>query len=285
MLLRIGYEFVYECEQPTPMLLLLNVHSSRAAELVVPDHVLTEPPLSVTDYYDGFGNLCSRLVIPAGQTRLTADAIVRDSGCLDEFAPGAQQHAVEDLPGETLQYLLSSRYCEVDLLGTLAWETFGGTPRGWSRVQAICDFVHDRVTFDYQRASATRTAWDTYNEGEGVCRDYTHLAIALCRAMNIPARYCTGYLGDIGTPPPYGPGDFAAWFEAYLDGRWYTFDPRNNIRLMARVLVARGRDAADVPLTHAFGRNTLTSFRVWTDEIDEEADWLTQHLEGSPVNA
>jgi transglutaminase-like putative cysteine protease len=259
----------------------LNVHSSRAADLIVPDHVLTNPPLPVASYYDGFGNLCSRLVIPAGKSRLSADAIVRDSGRPDEVVPGARQHAVEDLPTDTLPYLLSSRYCEADLLGTVAWDLFGRTPQGWSRVQAICDFVHERVTFDYQRASATRTAWDTYREGVGVCRDYTHLAIALCRAMNIPARYCTGYLGDMGTPPPWGPGDFAAWFEAYLDGRWYTFDPRNNVPRTARVLVARGRDAADVPLTHAFGQNTLTSFKVWTDELDEEPDWRAGQYERS----
>jgi len=276
MLLRIGYEFDFECAQPTPMILALNVHSSRAEDLVIPDHVLTVPALPVTSYYDEFGNLRSRLVMPAGVTRLTADATVLDRGCFDEFAPGARQHAVEDLPAETLQYLLSSRYCEVDLLGTIAWDRFGGTPGGWPRVQAICDFVHDRIKFDYLQARDTRTAWEAYNEGIGVCRDYTHLAVALCRAMNIPARYCTGYLGDAGMPPPYDPGDFAAWFEAYLDGRWYTFDPRNNVPRMARVLVARGRDAVDVPLTHAFGQNTLINFKVWTDEIEEEVDWLAE---------
>jgi transglutaminase-like putative cysteine protease len=285
MLLRIGYELVYECPQPTPILLLLNVHSTRAADLIVPDHVRTDPALPVITHHDEYGNLRARLVIPAGQTRLSADAIVRDAGALDEVAPHARQHAVQDLPSETLHYLLSSRYCEVDLLGTVAWDLFGGTPEGWQRVQAISDFAHNRVTFDYQQASATRTAWDTYNEGTGVCRDYTHLAIALCRAMNIPARYCTGYLGDMGTPPPYGPGDFAAWFEAYLDGRWYTFDPRNNVRRSARVLMARGRDAADVPLTHAFGQATLVGFKVWTDELDEEADWLTESSTGSPAHA
>jgi transglutaminase-like putative cysteine protease len=274
LLLRLGYEFVYNCALPTPMLLVLNVHSSRVADMIVPDHVLTDPPLPVTSYYDAFGNLCSRLVIPAGETRLSADAIVRDSGEFDAFVPDARQHAVPDLPGETLQYLLSSRYCEVDLLGTVAWDLFGDTPEGWPRVQAICDFVHERVTFGYEHARSTKTAWDTYNERVGVCRDYTHLAIALCRAMNIPARYCTGYLGDMGMPPPYGPGDFAAWFEAYLDGRWHTFDPRSNVPRMARVLVARGRDAADVPLTHAFGPNTLTSFKVWTDEVDGTTDWV-----------
>jgi len=285
LLLRVGYEFVYECDQPTPMLLVLNVHSSRVADMMSPDHVLTDPPLAVTQYFDSFGNLCSRLVAPAGQTRITADAIVRDAGLFDEFAPEARQLAVQDLPDETLQFLLSSRYCEVDLLGTIAWDLFGGVPEGWTRVQAICDFVHNHVTFGYEHARSTRTAWETYNERVGVCRDFTHLAVAFCRAMNIPTRYCTGYLGDMGMPPPYGPGDFAAWLEVYLDGRWYTFDPRNNVPRMARVLVARGHDAADVPLSHAFGSNTLTSFKVWTDEVDEATARTVQAAGGGAPSA
>ena len=194
--------------------------------------------------------------------------MVRDSGRPDEIVPTARQHAVQDLPAETLQFLLASRYCETDLLSDMAWNLFGGTPEGWPRVQAICDFVHQHITFGYEHARSTKTAWDAYNERVGVCRDFTHLGIALCRAMNIPARYCTGYLGDIGTEPPYSPGDFSAWFEAYLDGRWHTFDPRNNVPRIGRVLMARGRDAADVPLSHAFGRALLTGFRVWTDEVE-----------------
>jgi transglutaminase-like putative cysteine protease len=272
VLLRVGYEFTYHCTLATPMLLYLNIHSSRAADIVVPDHVLTVPPLPVTADYDAFGNLRSRLVAPAGDVCLTADAVVRDSGEPDAVVPDARQHAVQDLPGETLQYLLGSRYCETDLFTTIAWDLFGGTAEGWPRVQAICDFVHERVTFGYEHARVTKTAWDTYNEREGVCRDYTHLGIALCRSMNIPARYCTGYLGDVGTLPPYGVGDFAAWFEAYLDGRWHTFDPRHNVPRIGRVLVARGRDAADVPLSHSFGPHTLTSFTVWTDVIEESPD-------------
>jgi transglutaminase-like putative cysteine protease len=285
LLLRVGYEFVYECDQPTPMLLVLNVHSSRVADMLSPDHVLTDPPLAVTQYFDGFGNLCSRLVAPAGRLRITADAIVRDEGKLDEYAPEARQTAVQDLPDETLEFLLGSRYCDVDLLGDVAWNLFGQMPEGWTRVQAICDFVHNHVTFGYEHARSTRTAWETYNEGVGVCRDFTHLAVAFCRAMNIPARYCTGYLGDVGMPPPYGPGDFAAWFEAYLDGKWYMFDPRNNVPRMSRVLVARGHDAADVPLSHAFGRATLTSFKVWTDEVDEEVARAVQAGMGGPTSA
>ena len=267
MILRVGYEFVYDCVRPTPIVLVLNIHYSRASDIVVPDHVVSSPSLPVTAYRDAFGNWCSRLVAPAGEIRLSADAMLRDSGKADEVVTSARQHAVQDLPAETLQFLLGSRYCETDLFAELAWDLFGGTPEGWPRVQAICDFVHERVTFGYQNARATKTAWDAYNERTGVCRDYAHLAIALCRSMNIPARYCTGYLGDIGTAPPYGTMDFAAWFEAYLDGRWHTFDPRNNVPRIGRVLIARGRDAADVPLTHTFGPNTLKSFKVWTDEV------------------
>ena len=271
MLIRVGYEFVYECAAATPMLFVLNVHSSRVADMLVPDHMVTDPPLPITQYYDAYGNLCSRLVAPAGPTRVSADAIVRDEGRLDEFAPEASQLAVQDLPDETLQYLLSSRYCEVDLLSETAWSLFASAPEGWWRVQAICDFVHERVKFGYEDARATRTARETFDEQVGVCRDFTHLAVTLCRAMNIPARYCTGYLADIGMPEPHGPGDFAAWFEAYLGGRWYTFDPRNNVPRFGRVLLARGRDAADVPLSHTFGPNTMTGFDVWTYEVDEAA--------------
>lgn len=268
MLLRVGYEFAYECQGRTPMVLVLNVHYSRASDIVVPDHLITNPPVPVVAYRDVYGNWCSRLAAPPGQVRLSADAVVRDSGEPDVIAPHARQHAVEDLPAETLQFLLGSRYCETDLLTQVAWDLFGGTPEGWPRVQAICDFVHEHVKFGYEHARPTKTAWDTYNERTGVCRDFTHLGIALCRSMNTPARYCTGYLGDIGIEPPYSPGDFSAWFEAYLDGQWYTFDPRNNVPRIGRVLIARGQDAADVPLSHSFGPTILTDFRVWTDEID-----------------
>ena len=174
---------------------------------------------------------------------------------------------MEDLPAETLIFLLSSRYCETDRLSEVAWNLFEKSPPGWARVQAICDFVHRHIAFGYEHARATMTSWEVFNEGKGVCRDYAHLAITFCRCMNIPARYCTGYLGDIGVPPPYGPMDFASWFEAYLGGRWYTFDARNNMPRIGRVLIAQGRDAADVPITHTFGPNTLVSFKVWTDEV------------------
>ncbi|MEX2352772.1 MAG: transglutaminase family protein [Gammaproteobacteria bacterium] len=268
MRLRIGYEISYDCPQPTPMILTLHVHSSRVSDLVVPDHLITSPSIPITAYRDGYGNWCSRIVAPAGEVRLTTDAVINDSGKPDLVPTSARQSPVQDLPEETLVYLLASRYCETDLLLPAAWDLFDQSPPGWARVQAICDFVHQHITFGYEYARPTKTAWEAFNEHNGVCRDYTHLAIAFCRCMNIPARYCTGYLGDIGTPPPYDPGDFAAWFEAWLDGRWYTFDARFNVARIGRVLMARGRDAADVPISHSFGPNILKSFKVWTDETD-----------------
>ncbi len=267
MQIRAGFEIVYECPQPTPMILMLNIHYSRASDLAVPDHLMTVPSLPVSAYRDSFGNWCTRIVAPAGETRLTSDAVVNDSGIPDIVVADARQTPVEWLPEETLVYLLGSRYCETERLTAIAWQLFGSGPAGWSRVQAICDFVHHRIEFGYQHARNTRTAFEAYEERRGVCRDYAHLAATLCRCMNIPARYCTGYLGDIGMPPPYGTMDFAGWFEAWLDGRWYTFDARNNVPRIGRILMARGRDAADVAITTTFGPNVLKSFKVWTDEV------------------
>ena len=249
------------------MILVVNIHDSRAADLFVPDHLITEPSIPTTSYRDAFGNRCTRVLAPAGRLRLTTDAVIRDSGLPDEVVPDAWQDPVQDLPDETLVFLLASRYCETDLLSQTAWSLFGGTAPGYPRVQAICDYVHNHIAFNYQNASATRSAAQAFDERIGVCRDYAHLAIAFCRCMNIPARYCTGYLGDIGTPPPYPVGDFAAWFEAWIGRRWHVFDPRNNVPRMSRVLMARGRDAADVAIATTFGYNWLESFRVWTDEI------------------
>jgi transglutaminase-like putative cysteine protease len=269
MQIRVGYEFIYDFPQPTPMILTVSIHYSRASDIVTPDHLVTTPSVPLTAYRDGFGNWCSRIVAPPGQIRIRSNGVVRDTGLPDVVVPSAQQHAVKDLPEETLVFLLGSRYCETDLLSPVAWQLFGEAQRGWPLVQAICDYAHNRITFDYQTARSTRTAWEAYNERSGVCRDYAHLAIALCRCMNIPARYCTGYLGDMGTPPPYGVPDFAAWFEVYLGGGWYIFDARNNVPRIGRVLIARGRDAADVAIVTTFGPNTLESFKVWTDEIEE----------------
>jgi len=265
--LRVGYELLYSFPQPTPAVLMLNVHFTRAPDLERPDHVIITPSVPITAYRDGFGNWCSRIVAPAGKVRIATDAIVRDGGFSDPIVPTARQIPVEELPEETLVFLLASRFCDSDLLLDLAWTHFGQATPGWGRVQAVCDFVHQRIAFGYGHARVTRTASEAYREGQGVCRDYAHLAIAFCRALNIPARYCTGYLGDVGLPPPYAPGDFSAWFEAYLDGRWYAFDPRNNAPRIGKVLIARGRDAADVAITTTFGPNTLESFRVWTDEV------------------
>jgi transglutaminase-like putative cysteine protease len=267
MQIEIGYEFLYYFPQATPMVLMASVHGSRALDLVVPDNPTTEPAVPITAYRDGFGNWCHRIVAPPGRIRISACGVVKDSGGPDVVVPAAKQLPVEDLPEETLVFLLASRYCEVDLLSGLAWSLFGNTPLGWQRVQAICDFVHNHISFDYQQARPTRTAWEVYNERVGVCRDFTHLAVTFCRCMNIPARYCTGYLGDIGMPPPYAVMDFAAWFEAYLDGKWYTFDPRNHVPRIGRVLIGRGRDAADVAISTTFGPNTLLSFQVFTDEV------------------
>ena len=271
MKFRIGYELTYAVPDRTPMILMLNVHFSRVSELERPDHIRTSPPVPISGYRDGFGNWCSRIVAPAGRLSITTDTVIADSGLPDPRSPFAAQVPVEALPEETLVFLLPSRFCESDQLLDLAWREFGQVTPGWPRVEAICNFVHQRIAFGYQHARATRTATEGYREGQGVCRDYAHLAIAFCRALNIPARYCTGYLSDVGTPPPFPPGDFAAWFEAYLGGQWHTFDPRNNVPKIGRVLIARGRDAADVAITTTFGPNTLESFRVWTDEIADAA--------------
>src|SRR3984957_13531157 len=269
MRIRVGYEFIYSFPQPTPMILTVSIHFSRASDIIVPDHLTTDPLVPVTTFRDGFGNLCSRIVAPAGQIRIKSNSLVRDTGLLDPLVPYAQQHAVQDLPEDTLIFLRGSRYCETDLLSPLAWQLFGQSQRGWPLVQTICDYVHDRITFDYQKARPTRTAWEAYNERTGVCRDFAHLAIALCRSMNIPARYCTGYLGDTGTLPPYGVPDFAAWMEVYLGGAWYIFDPRNNVPRIGRVLIARGRDAADVAIATTFGPNTLESYNVLMEDVPE----------------
>jgi transglutaminase-like putative cysteine protease len=270
MQLRIGYELIFSFPQPTPMILVLNVHDSRASDIVVPDRLTVEPFIPVKEYRDAFGNRCQRLLAPSGRLRLTADGVIKDNG-IDEIVPEAGQDTVQDLPEDVLVFLLGSRYCETDLLSQTAWQLFGCTPPGYRRVQAICNYVHNHITFDYQNARPTRSAAEAFHERTGVCRDYAHLAIAFCRSMNIPARYCTGYLGDVGTAPPFPPGDFAAWFEAWIGGRWHIFDPRNNVPRMSRVLMARGRDASDVAMATTFGPNMLEGFKVWTDEIPETA--------------
>jgi transglutaminase-like putative cysteine protease len=269
MLIRLGFEIRYRFPQPTPMLVTLNLHDSRRADIAIAQELLLTPGVPLHQYHDGFGNICTRFVAPAGTMTLFSDAVVRDTGNTDDVAPGAQQLPVPQLPDDTLVYLLGSRYCETDKLMEQAWSLFGNTPLGWGRVQAICDYVHQRITFGYQYANATKGAAQALEEGRGVCRDYAHSAVALCRCMNIPARYCTGYLGDIGVPYSDAPMDFSAWFEAYLDGRWYTFDARHNTPRIGRVLVARGRDASDAAISNTFGVNTLESFVVWCKETND----------------
>jgi transglutaminase-like putative cysteine protease len=267
MLIRIGYDVVFDLPVATPMLLMLNVHPSRFGSLRGPEAIRIDPYVPITSYIDSFGNACGRIMARAGQARFRNEALVQDDGLPDPVAPAAQQHPVEQLPTDVLQFLLASRYCEVDLLQDVAWGLFAHVPASWARAQAICDWVHAHVTFGYQFARSTRTAMEVYQERHGVCRDFTHLAVTLCRCMNIPARYATGYLGDIGVPPVPCPMDFSAWYEVYLGGRWWTMDARHNQPRIGRVLMARGRDAVDVALTTAFGVANLQRFTVYTDEV------------------
>ena len=267
MRIRAGYDLVFECPNSTPMILCLSVHPSRRKDLVSPDVPVFSPAIASTTYIDGFGNLCTRIVAPAGQTQIAARFEIQDSGLPDPVARDAAQVPVEALPDDVLVYLLGSRYCDTDRLGDFAWQTFSATPAGWDRVQAICDFVHGHIRFDYQQADRTRAASDGLRQGVGVCRDFAHLAIALCRCMNIPARYCTGYLGDIGVAPLPDPMDFSAWFEVWLGGRWYAFDARHNRPRIGRVLIATGRDATDVAISTSFGSSSLVKFEVVTDEV------------------
>jgi len=264
---KVGYELVYECVQPTPMILLLRIHPSMVSGPVVPDPIATTPFVPISTFRDGFGNICTRIVAPPGSIRMSTDATIRCSAEPDKVAASARQVPVQSLPEETLMFLLGSRYCETDRLSQVAWDLFGKTSEGWARVQAICDYVHRHIIFGYEHASSMKSALEAFQQGKGVCRDYAHLAIAFCRCMNIPARYCTGYLSDIGVPPPHSQMDFAGWFEAYLDGQWYTFDPRNNTPRVGRILIARGRDASDAAISSTFGPNTLKQFKIWTDEV------------------
>ncbi len=267
MQIKAGYRISYDSANPTPMLLVLSVHPSRLSDLDRPHQIRFDPPVEARDYTDQFGNICTRIVAPAGLLTIATEFVTRDTGLSDKIAPEAQQIPVEDLPDDVLVYLLGSRYCETDKLSDTAWSLFGNTPPGWARAQAICQFVHDRITFDYQQARPTRTALEGYMEQVGVCRDFTHLAVTFCRCMNIPARYCTGYLGDIGVAPMDAPMDFSAWYEVYLGNRWHTFDARHNQPRIGRILMARGRDATDVAISTSFGPSRLADFTVLTDEV------------------
>jgi transglutaminase-like putative cysteine protease len=269
MLLRLGYDMQFDIPEPVACVAQLRVHTSRSAGLREPDRVTVEPAIAVEEYADSFGNLCTRFLAPKGILRLSSDFLFDDSGLADPGQPEARAHAIAELPHEVLRFLLPSRYCEVDSLTPTAFDLFGNTVPGWQRVQAICNWVNAKVTFGYAFARPTKTALDVFTERQGVCRDFQHLAITFCRAMGIPARYVAGYLGDIGVPPAPSPMDFSAWFEVYLENRWWTFDARHNVPRIGRVLMATGRDAADVAFFTSFGAAPLKSFLVISDEVKE----------------
>ena len=270
MLIRTGFDIRFSTETAVPILALLNVRPERRADLLTSETLHTDPGVPTRQFEDSFGNICTRLTIPAGGITLRSDFVIGDGGKPDPVAPEAAQHAIDDLPDDVLVYLMSSRYCEVSLLVDEAWSIAGSVEGGWARVQALVTAAHERLEFDYMKASTERTARSAFDERYGVCRDFAHLAITLCRAMNIPARYCTGYLGDIGIDPIDAPMDFSAWFEAWIGGRWYTFDARHNRPRIARIVMARGRDATDAAITTNFGPARLEHFHVHTDEV---ADW------------
>ena len=268
MLIRAGFEAAFDFSKPAAILLNAYVHPSRAHTICWLERLTVKPQADIWEYTDVYGNLCGRTSVPAGRVMFRTDAVIEDDGLPDVQVYDALQHSVQDLPSDVLLFLLASRYCEVDSeLRDTAWSLFGHLPAGWPLVQAVCNYVHQHIRFDYMQARANRTALEVFRERAGVCRDYMHLAVTFCRSLNIPARYCTGYLGDIGVPRQPCPMDFSAWFEVYLGGQWHAFDARNNVPRIGRILMARGRDAADVALTTTFGVNQLRSFQVWTDEV------------------
>jgi len=269
MLIRLGYDIAFETPLDVPIVTLLKVHPSRVQDLLEPDELKVEPGATVEVYEDSFGNHCCRFLARAGEVRLSNSTLIRDLGQPDPANWFAREVPVQNLPHDVLRYLINSRYCEVDKLSDTAAKLFGQMPRGWYRVQAICNWVHSNVTFGYQFADPTRTAMEVFNQRRGVCRDFQHLAVTFCRALNIPARYATGYLGDIGVPAAPDPMDFSAWFEVYLEDRWWTFDARHNIPRIGRVLMAVGRDASDVAITTSFGAANLRRFNVVTYEETE----------------
>jgi len=268
MVLRLGYDPEFDIPAPLAMVALLNVHPSRVADLRAPDEISIQPATPTESFVDGFGNRCARFVAQPGSLRLSSSTQLYDIGLLDAVNLAAREVPVHELPYEALSYLYNSRYCEVDRFSTIALELFGGISPGWARVQAVCDWVHSKVSFGYQYARPTKSALDVFTERFGVCRDFQHLAVTMCRALNIPARYATGYLGDIGVPPSLDAMDFSAWFEVYLEDRWWTFDARNNRPRLGRVLVATGRDASDVAMTTSFGVANLKQFRVISEVVE-----------------
>jgi transglutaminase-like putative cysteine protease len=285
MLIRIGFDLIFDIPAPTPMILMLYTHPSRLGSLSAPEVIQTSPATAISTFIDNFGNRCGRLLSPAGQLRLTHGAIVRDTGLPDAVQTDAAQWDVHALPPEAIQFLFASRYCETDILSQIAWDLFGGTVPGWTRVQAVCDWVHNNLQFGYQFARLNKTAFDVYKERQGVCRDFSHLLISFLRCLNIPARYVTGYLGDIGVPINPDPMDFSAWTEVFLDGRWFTFDARHNMSRIGRIVMARGRDAVDVAITTSFGPSQLSRFNIITDEIPVDEDHVPQPMTAATPEA
>jgi len=269
MLIQAGYNIAYQCSAETPMLLMVHVRPERRADLRTPENLCVTPDVPHRDYFDRFGNVCTRLVAPPGRLTLSCEFVIFDSGLPDPLTPDARQHPVDELPHDILVYLLGSRYCETDRLSQTAWSLFGGIEPGWARAQAIVKYAHERIKFGYEYARPDKTAWDAHQEQRGVCRDYAHLAITLCRCMNIPARYCSGYMGDIGIPCDPAPMDFSAWFDVYLGGQWHTLDARHNKPRIGRILMARGRDATDTAISTAFGSAELVGFEVVSKEVEE----------------
>jgi transglutaminase-like putative cysteine protease len=267
--IRAGYDIAFRCSNAVPIVLMLTTHPSRDGDILSDQSMQFSPAVDARDYFDHYGNICTRLVAAPGLLEVRSDFVVDDSGLPDEVCPSAQQLDVGALPGATLTFLLASRYCDTEKLSNLAWSLFGGIPSGWQRAQAICDYVHNRIEFGYPHARGDRTASEGHEERRGVCRDFAHLAVTLSRCMNIPARYCTGYLGDIGVPVDPAPMDFSAWYEVFLDGRWFTFDARHNHPRIGRIVIARGRDAADVAISTAFGTAQLARFNVITEELKD----------------
>jgi transglutaminase-like putative cysteine protease len=271
MLIKYGCDLSVEVAQPTSIFCLVDIHPDRRSDIVGETQLTASPSLALSDERDAFGNRLRRFKAPPGETSLSLSGVIADSGVAEPRDLTAPALPIADLPADVLTFLNGSRYCETDRLGHIAWGTFGHLPRNGGLVQAICNFVHGHIRFDYQCARCTRTALEAYDEREGVCRDFAHLAVALCRSMNIPARYVNGYLGDIGVPFNPAPMDFNAWFEVYLGGAWHTYDARHNERRIGRIPIARGRDACDVPMLQTFGPHVLKNFSVITEETTAPA--------------
>jgi transglutaminase-like putative cysteine protease len=284
MLIRVGCEFRYEATWPTPAVMQVQPHPDAAQRILHETWQLT-PPIALHSYSDLYHNTCQRMVIPPGSQVLRYDATIEVSGQADEVVPDAVQHPVEELPDDVLIYTLPSRFCLSDVLSDMAWQLFGATEPGWARVQAICDWVHSNIRFQYGSSNSLTTAADVCAQGVGVCRDFAHLAVTFCRALNIPTRYVFGYLPDIGVPPPDDPMDFCAWMEVYLSGRWYTFDPRNNQARIGRVLIGRGRDALDVAMVTTYGSPRFVQMTVWADEVPPTSNYPAEAADAANAQA